>query len=61
MILKAYSRFLCLRCFKLLDELDEAQHRTTVLKSDIESLYNHTLEKRNITTEEKEIINEGRL
>ncbi|XP_068234015.1 uncharacterized protein [Palaemon carinicauda] len=45
---KAYSKSLCQQCFRRLDELDEVQHRAAVIKSEIENIYNQTLQKRNL-------------
>ncbi|XP_066973015.1 uncharacterized protein [Macrobrachium rosenbergii] len=45
---KAYSKSLCQQCYRLLDELDEVQHRAAVIKANIESIYNQSVHKRHI-------------
>ncbi|KAK7076801.1 hypothetical protein SK128_008115, partial [Halocaridina rubra] len=43
---QVHSRALCRRCFRLVDELDEVQQRSIVIKSTIEGWYNRSLLKR---------------
>ncbi|XP_037788094.1 zinc finger protein 320-like isoform X4 [Penaeus monodon] len=43
---QVYSKTLCRRCFRLLDELDGIEQRSVVLKTTIEELYNRSLLRR---------------
>ncbi|XP_042860555.1 piggyBac transposable element-derived protein 4-like isoform X3 [Penaeus japonicus] len=43
---QVYSKTLCRRCFRLLDELDGVEQRSLVLKSTIEGLYNRSFLRR---------------